>query len=319
MKTANSETTSGGLFPVRIVALRSGLTPDLLRAWERRYKVVQLQRSAGRQRLYSEADVELLTLLRRAVESGRPISQVASLDAGALRTLIDERARKSALANTPPSAAIVTESGDSVIATALEAVVRFDADALSNVLRRAALLLGVDEMLDGVLGPLLFTIGSLWHQGVLRPANEHMASEVIRGTLTWMMEHSEPAPNAPTVVVGTPIGQVHELGAMLVAAAGAAARWRVVYLGANLPAADLIAAVKSTGATALALSIVYPIADPIVTAEFRDLHRALPEVAILAGGRAADQYEVVLREVGAVRPASLAALRAWFRARLAAA
>ncbi|MBI3568772.1 MAG: cobalamin B12-binding domain-containing protein [Gemmatimonadetes bacterium] len=301
---------------MRTVAARTGLTPDLLRAWERRYAVVAPTRSAGHQRLYSDADIARLTLLRLAVESGRPISQVAPLETSELQRLVERDEEKRRLASSPPSAAVATADGDSVLAAALGAVDRLDDVALSTVLRRAALLLGVDEMLDGVLGPLLFTIGSLWHQGALRPANEHMATAVIRRTLSWMMEHAEPAANAPAVVVGTPSGQVHEMGAMLAAAAGASAGWRVVYLGPNLPARDLVAAAKRANAAALALSLVYPVGDAAVEAELRELRAALPNVVIVAGGSAANAYGGVLAAIGALRPRTLAELRGWFRDRV---
>jgi len=306
------------LYPVRIVAQKTGLTPDLLRAWERRYAVVQPNRSAGRQRLYGEAEVERLTLLRRAVDGGRTISEVAPLDESALRQLVERDERKRRRAMERPGPAIATDDGDSVLAAALLAVERFDADSMNTVLRRAAVMLSVDEMLDGVLGPLLFTIGSLWHQNLLRPAQEHMATQVIRGTLTWMMEQSTPGDAAPAVVVGTPLGQVHEMGAMLAAAAGVFAGWRVVYLGPNLPAAEIIEAARRANASALALSIVRSHTDHSISAELRAVREQLPGIAILAGGRSAPTYADVLDEIGAERPSSLAALRVWFRERLPA-
>ena len=53
--------------PMRLVVLRTGLSPDLLRSWEKRYGAVQPDRSPGGQRMYSAADVERLSLLARAV------------------------------------------------------------------------------------------------------------------------------------------------------------------------------------------------------------------------------------------------------------
>ena len=75
------------LHPVRAVVERTGLTPDLLRAWERRYRTVEPQRSAGRQRLYSEADIARLSLLKTAVDGGWPISHVAPFTTEALKAL----------------------------------------------------------------------------------------------------------------------------------------------------------------------------------------------------------------------------------------
>jgi DNA-binding transcriptional MerR regulator len=75
--------------PVRVVTQRTGLSPDLLRAWERRYRVVRPRRSEGGQRLYSDDDIERLRQLHRAVLAGRTIGQVAKLDRNALARLVE--------------------------------------------------------------------------------------------------------------------------------------------------------------------------------------------------------------------------------------
>src|SRR5687768_1114730 len=63
-------------YPVRMVIKRTGLTADLLRAWERRYGVVKPQRSEGGQRLYSEDDIVRLGMLKRATVAGHSIGEV---------------------------------------------------------------------------------------------------------------------------------------------------------------------------------------------------------------------------------------------------
>ena len=63
--------------PMRVVTRRTGLSADLLRAWERRHEVVKPSRSMGGRRLYSDDDIERLRLLYRATLAGRSIGQVA--------------------------------------------------------------------------------------------------------------------------------------------------------------------------------------------------------------------------------------------------
>ena len=144
---------------MRLVAVRTGLTPDLLRAWEKRYGAVAPVRSPGGQRLYSDADVERLLLLARAVQGGRAIGQIAKLPLIELQGIVasDARARQ-----TSPASVTAAESGESTQPDAPAAVYRFDPAELESTLRGAALRLGLDEMLDGVIGPLLLTIGARW-------------------------------------------------------------------------------------------------------------------------------------------------------------
>lgn len=308
-----SSTGDGGLHPVRIVAQRTGLTPDVLRAWERRYGAVMPVRSPGGQRLYSNSDLERLTLLARASRSGRQIGQLVPLPNEEIARLIDgdERESRERVGLGPDKPAI-----ESYLSTALIAVEEFDAHRLEQTLRSAILRMPVDEVLDQVMGPLLFTVGSLWHQGLLSPANEHLATTTIRRVLVWMADLSVPDTGAPMIVVGTPANQLHELGAMLAATVAAGNGWRVAYLGPNLPADELARAVRHARADALALSIVYPTDDGELPAELRRLRNDLPPTtAIVIGGAGASHYTDVLTEIGASRLPSLAGMRQWLRGR----
>ena len=308
---SNSDGTVRGLHPMRIVVQRTGLTSDLLRVWERRYRVVEPVRSVGGQRFYSDTDVERLALLARGTAQGRSIGQLAPLPPAELLKLVDDDA---VAFRAPPARAGAgsATTTDRDLEAALDAVTRFDAAALESCLRGTALRRGADETLDGLIAPLLTTIGEMWHERRLRPANEHMASAVISRTLTWMMEIASPDPLAPALVVATPAGQSHELGAMLSAVAASSVGWRVIYLGTNLPATDIAHAAIETRAAAIALSVVFPGDDPAMPGEVRALRAALPSsIAILAGGAAAPEYRDVWRETGAEEMPSLDALREW--------
>jgi methanogenic corrinoid protein MtbC1 len=118
----------------------------------------------------------------------------------------------------------------------------------------------------------------------------------------------------PNLVVATPAGQVHEFGALLVAATAAAEGWRVTYLGTELPAEDIVEAAVRIGVRAVALSVVYPAADPALRAELRRLRTALPkDIVLMVGGAASSAYGEVLAEISAVRLNDLAEFRAHLR------
>ena len=72
---------------IQSVAEKTGLTPDVIRVWERRYNVVAPERTPSNQRLYTDADIERLNLLRRVTEQGRRISAVATLSNDELRDI----------------------------------------------------------------------------------------------------------------------------------------------------------------------------------------------------------------------------------------
>ena len=171
-------------------------------------------------------------------------------------------------------------------------------------------------MLDGIIGPLLVAIGTRWHNGLLSPAHEHLATDVVRRTLNWVMESGTTRVSAPALTVATLPGQTHELGAMLAAAAASSQGWRVIYLGPNLPAGDIALAAKQTNASAVAISLLHPTDDPTIAAELRDLRRALqPSTEIIAGGTAVESYAAALAAIGASRLGSIREFRAWLAAR----
>lgn len=301
--------------PIRVVAERTGLTTDVLRAWEKRYGVVEPGRSETGQRLYTDADVERLLLLRRATEAGRPIGRIAELDPAELELLVreDEEARQRrerVLARTGEPEA------EGFVATALEEVQALDATGLDAVLVQAALRLGAPVFLEDVAAVLLRRIGDDWHRGVLRTAHEHMASAVMRRVLSWLLWTGRNGAGGSTVVVATPAGQVHEMGGLLSAAAAAGEGWRVVYLGADLPAEEIARVARDAGAALVALSVVFPPADPRVGMELRRLRAELPSTAgVVVGGAGAPSYAAVLREIGAVRCEDLAQFRDVLRSR----
>jgi len=276
-------------YPVRAVIARSGLTADVLRAWERRYGAVRPQRSAGGQRLYSEEDVTRLTLLRRATLAGHSIAEVARLRTEALEALVDEPHADASRAAPDLESAVVR--------AALAAAERLDGPALEGTLKRSALALGTG-FVDRLAPRLLTAVGERWHDGALSPAHEHLVTSVVRRVLDWLLDAHVPAARAPRLVVATPAGEQHELGAMLVAAAAVAEGWAVLYLGANLPASDIVAAAQQVRARAVALSAVYANRGGTL-AEVERTARALPRgTTLFAGGRAIDASTDVLRDAG---------------------
>jgi DNA-binding transcriptional MerR regulator/methylmalonyl-CoA mutase cobalamin-binding subunit len=302
-------------YPVRAVALRTGLTPHLLRAWERRYGVVTPTRSDGGQRLYSQLDIERLSRLRRLTERGHPIGRIAAFGVDELARLDDESAVE-ATAGPAPDATVVPSAGSAgdVAAAALRATHHLDAAQLQSILERAAVTLGVPAFLDGVVATVLADIGRGWKERSVSIAQEHLATAVFRRVLGWLLGVYEVDGAAPRLVVATPPGQVHELGALMVAVSAAAEGWAVTYLGPDLPVADLLGAAAQTGARAVAVSVVYVPDDRDVAAALRDTRAGLPAgIPLLLGGAGAPAVGLEREVAGVVVVDSLADFRALLR------
>jgi DNA-binding transcriptional MerR regulator/methylmalonyl-CoA mutase cobalamin-binding subunit len=291
---------------MRLAAERTGLTPDVLRVWERRYGAVRPRRSRGNRRLYSAAELDRLRLLARATRQGRPISLLAPLDDARLRAVVE--ADESA-AMRSGGAGERYPAPEHAVDEALAAVRALSAAALDRALARAALSFPRAILLEDVFAALLRRIGDLWQSGNLRVAHEHLASALVRGVLAQLGGGSEGGAG-PLLVSATPAGQRHEFGALMAALEAEGAGYRVAYLGPDLPAEEIASAAAALGASVVALSIVHPADDPRLGAELERLRRLVGrEVALLAGGAAASGYARALDRAGVDALPSLRALR----------
>jgi len=291
-----------------MVARLTGLSAHVIRIWEQRYRAVEPRRTATKRRLYSQREIERLNLLRDATQAGHSIGQVARLATDKLGRLVAALPNLQAGATRAAAAA---PKSISFLDECVAAIKSLDAHALDSGLERAETALGALGLLQRVVAPLAQKIGDLWRNGTLTAAHEHFATAVIRVFLGKSARPFGAPDNAPVLVVATPAGQVHELGALLVGATAENLGWRVTYLGASLPAAEIAGAAQQCRARAVALSLVYPEDDPRLEGELTQLRESLPgEIKLLVGGRAMPAYRDALEKVGALAIENLAQLGA---------
>jgi len=282
--------------PIKVVAARTGLSPHLIRMWERRYGAVMPARTQTNRRLYSDEDISRLALLRKATQAGESIGQIAKLDQEELRQLT----------NLPPGGIKAGTDGQVGEARAalhveqcLHAIRRSDQGALESELLKADVALGVQATLDEVLNPLLVHVGQMWHEGRLGISHEHLVSAVVRTFLGNVVGSSLLDAEAPVMLSTTPTGAMHEFGALMVSATAAARGWRAVYAGPNTPAADIATGAKINGARLVALSLIFPPGDPEIRRQLIQTRQLLDDkVTLVVGGRSAESYRDTLDEQG---------------------
>jgi DNA-binding transcriptional MerR regulator len=336
--------------PIQVVTRRTGLSADVLRVWEKRYAAVTPARTASERRLYSEADVERLTLLAEATLTGRSIGQVATLSDASLATLVREarddaaagfavaparaRARgtgKRGRAVPPPvpapgagrdgarasaeAASHATSVTDALRLACLAAIADFDGVALRLALARAGVTLAAETFLGAIATPLADAVLDGVRTRRLAAAHRHLASTVLRDALAQLVGTLSVAGGDPGVVIATPVGHPHELVALTIAATAAAQGCRVSYLGPEVPADAIAGAVALASAAVVMLGLGGAPGDRATPRELRQLRRALPaRIAIVVHGAETARHRVVLDEVGASVHADLVSLREALRA-----
>ena len=295
------------LFSIGTTARKTGLTVDLIRAWERRYKVVKPQRTQGRHRLYSQNDVERLDLLRRASLHWRRIGKIAHLSNETLVQIIEQEEQLEQVV-TEQEAKIVS---DACVQASLDAVQGFDSHTLQNLLEDAWIEMDVATLVAEVLAPLMRTIGDRWAEGSMNVAHEHLATSVVQPFLKELARNFPCADNAPVAAFATPPSQPHELGTLFAVAVTAAEGWKVHYLGGDLPVDDLAAACHKLQPRVLGLGITLAEERAQLLSSLNRLRRQLdPTIQLLVGGEGARHFHDEFKLLRAQHIADLGHLQA---------
>jgi DNA-binding transcriptional MerR regulator/methylmalonyl-CoA mutase cobalamin-binding subunit len=293
-----SNNVSSADYSIKAVSKRTGLSLHVIRVWEKRYGAVRPKRTATNRRLYSDPEIERLTFLRLATAAGHGIGNIARLPLARLKSLV---AKSDPSGQNGNAEKVAVAPAQRFCESCLAAARGLDAPGLEKSLEKALVALGHQGLLRQVVAPLAQTIGELWRAGVATAAHEHFLTAGLKVFLGQLAGQFAMPANAPRIIVATPAGQLHELGALIVHAAAAQVGWHTTYLGPSLPAAEIAGAAVQNRALAVALSIVYPEDDPNLPREITNLRRFLPtETRIFVGGRAGSAYRKAVKSAGAL-------------------
>jgi DNA-binding transcriptional MerR regulator len=216
---------------LRIGALskRVGVSPELLRAWERRYGLLQPIRSAGGFRLYSGADEARVQSMQRHLDAGLSAAEAARLAVAEPDRSVPDRG---------VGKAHFTESAADLSA----ALARFDEPAAHAALDRLFSAFRLQTVLREVVLPYLAELGRRWERGEASVAQEHFASNLLRGRLLGLARGWADAAGPRAVLACAP-GELHDLPLICFGLALAARGWSITYLGPDTPIATIKEAV----------------------------------------------------------------------------
>ncbi len=248
------------MYTIKQAAARTGLRIPTVRAWERRYGVVQPSRTSAGYRLYDETSIARLVAMRYLVEvDGWRPSQAAArvLAAGTDLTALGGGAPSTELTG-PATASEASRSGSSVasVQAFVTAAHRLDVPTMQRILDEGFAAQRFELAMDRIVFPALRTIGDAWSTGEIDVAVEHAASETVRRRLAQFFDATGHGERIPKVIVGLPPGSHHEIGAFAFAVAGRRVGLDVLYLGANVPVESWLRTVRETSAPAVVLAVV---------------------------------------------------------------
>lgn len=250
-------TSSEPMYNLKAVVRETGLKPDTLRVWERRYNLPQPKRTAGRHRLYTQRDINMLKWLVARRKEGLSISRAVKLwrqlGAEGQASVVQPSHQGSFVAKPalmPTAGQTLEQLRDAWIAACL----KFDEQTAERIFTQAFALYPPEVMYMQLLLPALAKIGEGWYQGKYTVQQEHFASALAIRRLETLLA-ATPAPTRPErIIIGCPPDEEHTLGPLLLSLLLRRQGWDVIYLGANVPLAHLEATVATTQPQLIILS-----------------------------------------------------------------
>lgn len=278
------------MYTIKAAAVRTGITPTLIRAWERRYGVVRPARTPSGYRLYDEASIRVLIAMRSLIAMGWTPSQAAraieagEVDVGELADRHDTGRRDAAAPSPSVIEAHRARLAERFVAAA-EAASAADTEATLDEMLASG---SFEAVIDDLVLPATAALGDAWATGRISVAAEHAASSAVGRRLAGMLQAGG-TPGRTAVVVGLAPGSRHELGALAFAAALRRRGVGVLYLGPDVTVAGWLDAVARTHARGAVIGAVTAAeataAGPVVEA-LRS--RALPLIAMGGAGATTD-------------------------------
>ena len=262
------------LYNTKAVVRQTGVPAPTLRAWERRYGILAPRRGENDYRLYSERDIAIVIWLHERIASGLTISQAIAL----LRSLEPSRRRgrrgrasgplshelreshdtleavERATLAAPPAQISSSFSLDDIGAALLNHLLTLDEASANRTIAQAFAVYSIEDVCLSLFTPVLTRIGQMWQEGEVTVTVEHFASALIRGRLESLFHTSSVNESGPLALVGCAQGELHELGALMLALFLRRAGLRVVYLGQTIEPENLMATIETVRPACLLLS-----------------------------------------------------------------
>lgn len=277
--TANNDK----LFPIGAVSELTGVNSVTLRAWERRYGLIQPTRTESGHRLYSETDIRLIECVLEQLDGGTSISGVA-------RQLQTESFDE----------APATDAWQDYRNAMIQSLSRFDEPALDAIYNEAMSLYPVDIVTGRLVVPLLQDLGQRWSEDLAGSvAEEHFFSVFMRNKLGARFHHQNTHNTGPVIVAACLPGELHEFGLLLFALSAHARGYRLILLGADMPLHELPLVVDRSLAGSIVLSGSNAANCAELAMQITGLTSAV-KVPVFVGGEVAGKCRETIEKAGGI-------------------
>jgi DNA-binding transcriptional MerR regulator len=258
----------------------SGVKAHTIRIWEQRYNIIEPQRTVTNIRTYNDADLRKLLNVSLLNDHGYKISRIAQLTTDELHQEVKKVTN-------------ITDDTDKQFAALTLAMLELNEEHFEKLLANSVLRMGFEKTMTNIIFPFMERIGYLWITGAINPAHEHFVSNMVRQKLIvaidgQLVSHSSAD---DTFLLFGPEGELHEIGLLFMCYLIRARNMKVLYLGANMPFADIVAIHKRHKNKYMVCYVTTTPAGDALQQYVNVLARSFPESEIwLAGGQFSKQH-----------------------------
>lgn len=283
-------------YTIKKVSAQTGIRTVTLRAWERRYGVLNPQRANNRYRLYSERDVAILFWLKSRLDKGLSISAAAS----ELQKMRESGNWAEAVPVRKAGHGSDVKSMKIYASQLYQALIKHDEARASEIFLQVEGYISLKALLFSVVTPCLVEIGEAWYRGDLSITTEHFASTFVRGKLLAMLQAGVPNRRRPVLLIGAAPGEQHEIGALIMAVLLRVQGYAVEFLGPDVPLEDLAEYARQEKPDMVVLSATIERAALELRPMQELLNRLRPAPIFAYGGRAFNLNLDLLRQINGI-------------------
>jgi len=243
-------------YNIKVVLNQTGIAADTLRAWERRYGLPVPQRTQGGHRLYSDYDIETIKWLMDRQNEGLSISRAVDLWNEQIASGSDPLAGAASV-SPASSMAVPPAAPDSTLSTLradwVSACSDFDEVAAEQILNQAFSLFPIEAVCTELIQKGMSDVGNLWYENKLSVQQEHFTSSLAMRRIDALLSAAPAPTRKDTIIVGCPADEWHTFTPLMISLFLRRRGFRIIYLGANVPADRFVETVKDTNANLVLL------------------------------------------------------------------
>ena len=233
-----AEFSKEGKYTIKVVSERTGVRPVTLRAWERRYDLLEPDRLDNNYRLYSERDIQVIRWITHRMDDGLSISNAAREYDNLRKEGIWPEALPTVL---PPTPSKEPKHPPEYFSEKLyDALTNHDEAQAKKITDAIQSMFDLKTIFFEIFAPCLHKIGDAWYRGQIRIATEHFASAYIRGILMNLLQAFPVYSQAPKILIGCAPEEFHEIAPLMLSVLLRREGYQVEFLGADLPVDDLV-------------------------------------------------------------------------------